>query len=195
MLIKILWFISVALIDIGFSQQGSPLLSTWICTLKLQISNYLRAEIYKVNSRTCTIWHCHLYNDFFGLKQSPGALSTVTSLFSSYCAFIRIINKSWDWILFLKEHGYERVCVLSCAPAGNPVSSDQLEGSWLDHLWRVGFGGHLSCPEGKEYPYTLPLREDATHNQEKRGTLCLQDPHLSTVFGLFISDVTVWKCS
>ncbi len=63
--------------------------------------------------------------------------------------------------------------MLSCASAGDTVSSDQLEGSRPDHLWRAGAGGHLSCPAGEEHPNTLPLRKDAPHYQEKRGTLRL----------------------
>lgn len=67
---------------------------------------------------------------------------------------------------------------------GDTVSSDKLEGSGPDHLWRACAGRHFSCPAGKEHSYSLPLRKDAPHYQEKRGTLCLQDRHLGMFFDI-----------
>lgn len=108
--------------------------------------------------------------------------------FSEFMCFIQITNSSehladtsiYQYIYFsfmLKQHNI-CACVCPVLPTGDPVSSDQLEGSWPDHLRRTGAGRHLSCPAGQEHSQPLPLRTDAPHYQEERRALRLQDPHL-----------------
>lgn len=73
---------------------------------------------------------------------------------------------------------YVKFCFITL---GDTIVADQLEGCRPDHLWRAGARGHLSCSEGEEHPDALLVRKDAPHYQEKRGTLRLQNPHLSTI--------------
>lgn len=91
--------------------------------------------------------------------------------------------KARDFNDFLSDIFVQHNCwIVSCTPAGDPVSFDQLEGCRPDHLWRACAGGNLSCSAGKEHSYSLPLWQDAAYYQEKRRALCLQDPHLGMTF-------------
>lgn len=123
--------------------------------------------------------------------------------FSEFMCFIQITNSSehladisiYQYIYFsfmLKEHNI-CACVCPVLPTGDPVSSDQLEGSWPDHLRRAGAGRHLSCPAGQEHSQPLPLRTDAPHYQEERRALRLQDPHLCRFFLKKQNFIPLWR--